>query len=1350
MPLDEFELLSSEQQLQNHSSVPLNTVHLGENDALDTAGIDAVTKFNTESVYNPQYAAVQTNINERPGFLATGIHSLFESNSVSQTFYGLAEIPAHLNAYFEHVEDNWTPFTMEALDDIQPKYQDYVLDAVSPNEQDARRRFIKNKQYDEEYYAEGSVLANLAGGLAGFVGSPERLMFPVSAAMKYAKFTQNMTKNLASVGVPLVEQTTAHNAWVQSVKVGGNFQDFAVDSIKDATAALALTGLAVGWAGIVTGGQLQAAKDALKFGYEGVTAKFVVNEHGHVTGLIAAELEATESINPSKPKYFSKEGINNRTKEFEQWLKDKNIEIQKLSLEPEFISKKTKRLEEPSIEKDEDAIKNNIVRAQAYLDNRMASEGLFNLVPGMGKIAGVISPAVRMMTSRFPTMNNLAVQMFDNDIVTLGMINGKPKPLSFASKIDITRRRAIQFGWELEGMRKQANGLEASLVGEETQNGLKKTIQGGKTFSREGFGAAVANVMRSGEQHSNKAVNNAATRVTEHLLETFKPYLKAHGLSEEVFTPRTAYNYLMRNYNRHNVRNMKSEWIDMVVKAYRKQDAIIADLNRPIDEISAHITRLEEAIFNNIKIQGEGIGNQTLATRKAHNEEVLRQRNELLAARKEHQRLSDELAETIQNKPDYHDLLEDRNFLTSEERKESQNIQRPVKEQEQTVQDLKDEFQRLKALQRSLYERTLTAKTEKSRAANKTKHDRLQSEIDNASDEVGAAIQKLDELKVDLQSKMDSGEINPRLLTKFKFKNVFRDAYSMPKLRKVFESDEARALSAEGTREKILNMSDEQLTQQFLADSFEAKTESSLLNRDFMIGDVDLQNNNFLSNDLTRNIMTYDMSLGKKTVFREKFGLDGMEKILKDLNNDRRLEESAIDKMPKDQQESARNQLEKDFKAAKEDAHDTYVYSMGIGKRSLRARAFIKGMRDFTYSTRLGALPIPMLTDFGSIFMKNSFLDVIHYGILPFAKTINGLVKTPEGKNYRESALHIGLACEHMRDSLADNAWNSVTQSNESWAGILSNGLTSIAHLSGNLSGANFLQNVFEHINANVIQGRVIRSMQDFEKGALSEYDRMFLLRHGIDPQVWSKRFLKEYGQHGEDNFSGYWNWTDGEAKMKMAYSIQQGVRDATLRPGIGDVPFAANDPVWGMLFFLKKWAFAAFTRYTVPMMQRPDANKAMGMGMMLMLGSLVDPLRKWSKGESYDFENKEKFLLDGFINSGVAGILTDFMQDANVLMGSPFLNKIKSDRYMERTTAGILGGPLAGVADDVFRVLGMFVEGSINENEVKKFIRLIPLTQIWYLRKLSNSLVEHANLPKTRHRARQVANLLKSEVKEQ
>ena len=1350
MPLDEFELLSSEQQLQNHNSVPLNTVHLGENDALDVAGIDAVTKFNKEPVYNPQHAAVQTNVHERPGFIASAVNEAFESNSVSQTLYGLAEIPAHLNAYFENVDDNWTPFTMDALEDIHPKYHDYILDAVSPNEQDARRRFIKNKQYDEEYYAEGSVLGNLAGGLIGYFGSPERLLLPVSASMSYAKFSQNMAKNLMSVGGSLAAQTTAHNAYVESVKVGGNFQDFAVNSIRDATAALALTGLAAGWSGIVTGGQLQSAKDALKFGYDGVTAKFVVNEKGHVQGLIAAELEATETINPSKPRYFSKEGIQNRSDKFDAWLKEKGLEIQKLSMEPEFISGKSKRLEEPAVERDEDAIQNNLVRAQSFLDNRMASEGLFNLVPGMGKIAGTISPAVRMMTSRFPTLNNLAVQMFDNDIVTLGMINGKPKPESFQTKMDLTRYRARQFGWEMEGLRKQANGLEASLIGQETENAFKKAVQNGKTFSREGFGAAVANVMRSGEQHSNKAVNQAATRVTEHLLETLKPYLKAHGLSEEVFTPRTAYNYLMRNYNRHNVRNMKTEWVNMVKIAYRKQDSIINELNRPIDEINAHITRLEEAIFNSVKIQGEGIGNQTIATRNAHNQEVLRQRAELLSARKEHQRLSDELAEIIQNKPDYHDLLEDRNFLTSAERKESQNIQKPIKEQESFIQDLKDEFQRLKALKRSLYERTLTAKSAKSREANKIKHDKLQPEIDSKSDEIGAAINKLEELKSDLQLKMDSGEINPRLLTKHKFKNVFRDAYSMPKLRKVFANDDERILSALGMREKILNESDEQLTNQFLSDAFEPKTESSLLNRDFMVGDVDLQNNNFLSNDLTRNIMTYDLSLGKKTVFREKFGLDGMEKILKDLNNDRRVDEEAIDRMPKDQQEAARNQLEKDFKAAKEDVHDTYVYSMGTAKRSLRTRAFIKGMKDFTYSTRLGALPIPMLTDFGGIFMKNGFMDVIHYGILPFAKTINGVIKSPEGRNYRESALHIGLACEHMRDTLADNAWNSITQSNESWAGILSNGLTSIAHLSGNLSGANLLQNMFEHINANVIQGRVIRSLQSFEKGTLSEYDRMFLLRHGIDPQVWSKRFLKEYGQHGEDNFSGYWNWTDGEAKMKMAVSIQQGVRDATLKPGIGDVPFLANDPMWGMIFFLKKWSFAAFTRYTVPMMQRPDANKAMGMGMMLMFGSLVDPLRKWSKGETYDFDNKEKFLLDGFINSGVAGILTDFLQDANVLMGSPFLNKIKSDRYMERTSAGILGGPLAGVADDIFRVLGMFVEGSINENEVKKFIRLIPLTQIWYLRKLSNSLVESANLPKTRHKARQVADLLKSEVKEQ
>ena len=73
---------------------------------------------------------------------------------------------------------------------------------------------------------------------------------------------------------------------------------------------------------------------------------------------------------------------------------------------------------------------------------------------------------------------------------------------------------------------------------------------------------------------------------------------------------------------------------------------------------------------------------------------------------------------------------------------------------------------------------------------------------------------------------------------------------------------------------------------------------------------------------------------------------------------------------------------------------------------------------------------------------------------------------------------------------------------------------------------------------------------------------------------------------------------------------------------------------------------------------------------------------------------------------------------------------------YQNRTFAGIVGGPMGGMADDIFNVIAAGGSGKINQQDMNKFVRLIPFTQAWYLRYLSNKLVEGLDLPKNRNHA--------------
>ncbi len=604
------------------------------------------------------------------------------------------------------------------------------------------------------------------------------------------------------------------------------------------------------------------------------------------------------------------------------------------------------------------------------------------------------------------------------------------------------------------------------------------------------------------------------------------------------------------------------------------------------------------------------------------------------------------------------------------------------------------------------------------------------------------------DMQEELNQKALNGEIESRFFLHDKENNKinFRDPDELPKLRKVYENDTARIDAARAYREKIMNVTPEQLGRQVLGTLGSGSLENPLGARSLLIPDHVLQDSGFLSNDLSRNVATYDMILGKKTAFKnifDHFGTgDGLTGVIEELSKERKAKEFEIEKLPEDKREVARRKLSKDFDKSMSDLKAAYDHAMGNNRTNPKIRKFSKAVRDFSVSTRLGSVPLTMITDIGGVFLNNSFVEVVRDGIVPFIRTFNGMVKSAEGQAYRENSAHLFIATEHLKSAYSEKAWNSSSMGDVSSGGKISSGLEDIAHLSGNLFGTNYLDNFMQRMAANITQSKVMNYMVKYKNGTISKKETLALNRFGINPESWADRFIASFKEvNGEEVKGGayqseYYRWSDQEASLRMGNTIRSGVRASVLKKGLGDAPFWTNDPAWGLITHLKGWLFAAFTRYTVPTMQRFDADKALGMGVMLLMGSMVDPLKKWSRGEEYDFEDKTKFGLDTINNSGVFGIMTDVFQDLNALTHGEILGKMKSERYMNRTFTGVLGGPLGGIADDVFNVIAAAGSGKINQQDFNKAVRLVPLSQAWYFRYLSNKLVEALYLPKNRNHA--------------
>jgi len=203
-----------------------------------------------------------------------------------------------------------------------------------------------------------------------------------------------------------------------------------------------------------------------------------------------------------------------------------------------------------------------------------------------------------------------------------------------------------------------------------------------------------------------------------------------------------------------------------------------------------------------------------------------------------------------------------------------------------------------------------------------------------------------------------------------------------------------------------------------------------------------------------------------------------------------------------------------------------------------------------------------------------------------------------------------------------------------------------------------------------------------------------------------------------------------------MARTLRRGVYDTVVQRGLFTSPFWTNNPILSTLFMFHGWAFAAFNRYTVPMMQRMDSQKLIGIVTMMALGAMTDPLRRLASGKKPDLDDDTWFgkTFTVVSNSGVLGHTTDMIQMANKFVDGKLLPQM-TERYKGYNKWSLLG-PAAGIADDFSSILKAAATGKMTENTAKRAIRLVPMTSSIPLRGLTNKWIESLNLPQSEEEA--------------
>jgi hypothetical protein len=1243
---------------------------------VDTTSIDPKAFIDNPGDFMlPNQSNVQLkNVAEQPGWLQTFGHALKETNELVNAGNFFANTRDEVTHWNDEVPDNWSAMEFESVNGFPHKYWPFLTSAVSPNDLIARQERVREQMHDDEFYSRGSFTAALLGGVAGAITSPSTYIFPTLGGIRYAGFSQNIIKNTVKAAPALSASIVANEGMREAARAGGNLEDLVLNSTRDLIFASALVGGGAVIGHSLNGGQLWNLRNFVNANYKGIDIVPRINKKGEAIGLDA--------------------------------VPNSNFSVSAAEVQ----------------------------EVQEYVNNEYMKSGLFK-IPYLGKGAEKVlgnkllgSNILRGLSSDFKTIAYFTDRMAAHGIITKGLASGKERALTAEENLGIIKAHTTIFNSSLRGLFFKMNGLEGGVNTKNAIKNFKQALTKNQEINWEEFGKQIRSTILTGESSDNAHINEGAKMVTEFIDSIAKPFREAMGWSEDFLSPRTSIGYYMQNYNIEQVVKRPGDFVTFVKSQLAEQDKLIGELEAPINEAKAHLNQL-------IAAQRDPNWIETRAFVNEINEARARLKNE-----------RNILVNQLRDNHKLQILAEERILLNSEEADELSAILKPVTDIDKEISKANVLLRKAKEDLSSKKEQLKSSLTDKTRQKNIDEIELLTKEVERLKKEIKKIADKKESVLSMLEQSAFEGKINPKFFKKIpdSFQIEFLNPNELPKLRKPFESDYHREQYAIAFGETLKGNSPEQLNQQMLGQMFPGRIETPqyLKKRSIMIPAEEFNQAGFLDNNLDRSLSSYALALGRHTAIRKAFNHYSQEplfdRVIANLNKERKEKEATIAEIADEKKrEKAYVKLDKKFTEAKQHVNDFYNTYMGFNDSNPTIRRVAQNIRNYTALIRLGGVPISQITDLGAIVLKQGLYPTLSQGLKPMLSSLNGILKTKDAAQMKENAAHGYVGIQHLAHGYSNKMLNADTMQDAPVIGKLSSGLQNLTHMSGNFYGTNAIENMNQVMTANIVQSKIMKAVFDYQKGKLTKQQELMLASVDINPKQWSDRFIKGYEDakgwnEGAGYQSNYFNWSDNEATTKMAEAIYRETYNTIVQRGMFSSPFWTKDPVLGLFFTFNGWAWGALNRYTIPLMQRQDAQSFIGVGVMFGLGMLANPLRELANGKEVNLEDEHLFK-NALLDSGFLGPTSNVLNWANIVMNHNLIPGLQNEKTRQLSKMGALMGPVGGVADDAFNILEHFWVGDYTQADVKKLARLIPFTSHLAFRKLINGTIDRSNIPEQR-----------------
>jgi len=1303
---------------------------------------------------------------DKVGIIKTAINEFKETSSEYHFFHAMNRPltkPANLQvqAYYPDVNDKfyhpapdgWSP--KQEIDKLgntlDPRFIPKLMDTKNPDDFNYTINSINEDANRSHELQNGSTLGKILGGAIGLtLGSVENFI-PIASIATKAKVGSGFLSAAFKSTPGILAASAIHEGANQMDKIDGNLPNFLKDTFVDTAFAMTFFGAIGAGKSLINLSEFNKLKQYSRDWLDGIGFNYKVDKNGNLNGF-----QAVDTIG---------------------------------SLSAAQVT----RAQEHA---DAAFYKGGLFKIP-YVGDAVL-KAISGNIPGFKYVFG--SPLVALKTSDYKAANAFADAGFDHFITTEGETKGIVRPKSFELKVKQTRATLTALKVQTDALHAERNGYKItarptlniqnawSAIKQKSIEALSKQTQSTDYIGKEQFMDEIQHVLYSGETSQHAPVNDAAAIYRNIIDKTWEDYRKAYNLPKDWTPPKTAQQYLMRVYDTSFLNDNENLWNSVVTKWLQDSDDLITQKMQPIHDLESQIKDFELAHTEAVEELGKreaglnpgtglvpysqevgpGIKTYTIPEQKRLTSGVkeipgrktttgLNTQNVLtLSKMRERLRtMKDNLQNELRSNPEYNIHVDNVHALSANEAKELKGILKPLNNLKKQIDEQKSIISDLKK-KKSRKLSTAKNKPTVEKAKPHAEEYVVQKEAIEAEEDKLRELERyhLDE-EFKLYERAKSGEINPRLYYPENFK--FKDPNDRLKFRDVYESDFHRQQAAKSYYHSIMNMQPEDIVSDVFGKLMGNTESNSLKKRTLMIPDEILYNNNFLTKDVFSKTANYVNFLARRTHLKTSFEhvtVNGSfeelaENLLTEYKTRRELINQRISKLTDKSEIDAQKKLLKkeavkfnEIKTTMKRLFENRM--MGINKRDNFDLMVRRSLMALTSASFLHNLPATQITDLAWGGFQHGIWPSIRDGIYPIIESLGGILKTKDAEALREMAPHVNLGYQDVLNNYADRNWHSELQPYINMGKIV-NGIEKYAHFSALTDLSAYIDNGVQRANGSVIQSRFMELLHKEVKGNLSDKERLYLTKYGIDAKKWAQRMVDSYEASGgfKTKLGGYmsksWHWQDLEAANVFNEAVFRGIQNTLIWKGMADSPFL-SDNLLGMFFHtFTGWTYAATNRYLIPSLQHADGALLLKMMWMLGAGSLVSPMRRITRGEDPIPEDMtpEQHAYEVWQDSGVTSSLGNLLSVVNLMSGDKLLGDLKNDKFKNRMKTGIFGMSdlVSSTASNISSIFGM-VNSGLDEKDLKTAAHMLPITGAMYGHYLGDKLIEGLGLPSNKRAA--------------